>query len=117
MIGAIGHGVGHINDIDDSSAFHRAAALIVDLLLCNGFVFTERKGMILREVGACDGGGLGDDLGVQALELARMMLNGARMGGNLGGVLLVLRDTQFERVSFANAIGVSGHGSGACVHG
>jgi hypothetical protein len=57
-IGAIGHGVGHINDVDDSSAFHRRAALIVDLLRCNGLVFVESKGVMLGEVDACDGGGL-----------------------------------------------------------
>ncbi len=70
-ISAIGHGVGHIDDIDDSSAFHRAAALIVGLLRRNGFVLVESKGVMIGEVGACDGSGLGVDLGVQALELAR----------------------------------------------
>ncbi len=69
-MGAISHGVGHIDDIDDSSAFHRAAALIVHLLRSNGFVFVESKGVMVGEVGACqcDGGGLGVDLGVQVLE-------------------------------------------------
>ncbi len=42
------------------------------------------KGMMIGEVGACDGGGLCVDLGVQALELARMTLEGARVGCNLG---------------------------------
>jgi hypothetical protein len=36
----MGHGVGHFGDVDDSSAFHRAAAaLMVNLLYLNGFVF------------------------------------------------------------------------------
>ncbi len=71
-----------VNDINNSSAFHRAAALIVNLLRCNGFIFTEPKGMMLSEVGACNGSGLCVDLGVQALELARMTLKRARVGGN-----------------------------------
>ncbi len=49
---------------------------------------------MICEVSACDGGSLGVDLGVQAQELARVTLNGARVGGNLGSVL-VLHDTQF----------------------
>jgi hypothetical protein len=64
-------------------------------------------GMILGEVGACNGGRLGVDLGVQALELARMTHKSACVGGNLSGVL-VLHDMQLERVSFSNASGVSG---------
>ncbi len=54
-----------------------------------GFVLTEPKGMILREVSACDGGGLSVDLGVQALDLAHMTLKCTRVGGNLGGVLVL----------------------------
>ncbi len=49
---AIGHGVGHIDDVDDSSAFHRAATLIVGLLRRNGFVLVESKGVMVGEVGA-----------------------------------------------------------------
>ncbi len=70
---------------------------------------------MVGEVGACNGGGLGVDLGVQALELALMTLKGARVGGNLGCVL-VLHDAQFERVSFTNASGVGGNGGSECVH-
>ncbi len=44
---------------------------------------------MVGEVGACDGDGLGVDLGVQALELARMTLKGARVGGDLGSVLVL----------------------------
>ncbi len=80
-IGAIGHSVGHFNDVNDSRAFHRgdrAAALIVGLLRSNGSVFVESKGVMVGEVSACDGGGLGVDLGVQALELARMTFKCAR---------------------------------------
>ncbi len=80
---AIGHGVSHIDDIDDSSAFDRAAALIVGLLRCNRFILVESKVVMVGEVGARDGGGLGVDLGVQALELACMTLEGAR-GRRLG---------------------------------
>ncbi len=58
-LGAIGHGAGHFDDVDDSSAFHRRVALIVELLRRNGFVFVESKGVMVGEVGACDGGGLG----------------------------------------------------------
>ncbi len=59
----IGNGVGRFDDVDDSSAFNRTAALIVGLLRCNGFVFIEPKGVMIGEVGACDGDGLGVDLG------------------------------------------------------
>ncbi len=47
---------------------------------------------MVSEVGACDGGGLGIDLGVQALELARMTFKCARVGGYPGSVL-VLHDS------------------------
>jgi hypothetical protein len=57
---------------------------------------------MLGEVGTCDGGGLGVDLGqtwragpLQALELARVTLNGARVGGDLGSAL-VLYDAQLS---------------------
>ncbi len=43
---------------------------------------------MVGEVGACDDGGLGVDLGVHALKLARVTLNGARVGGDLGRVLV-----------------------------
>ncbi len=98
-IGVIGHGVGHFDDVNNYSTFHRTAAVIVGLLRCNGFVFIEPKGMIMGGVGACYGDGLGVDLGVQALELACVTLNDARVGGDLGSVL-VLYDAQFERVKF-----------------
>jgi hypothetical protein len=52
---------------------------------------------------------------VQALDLARMVFKCARVGGDLGSVL-VLHDMQFERVSFADASGVSGNGCSACLH-
>ncbi len=70
---------------------------------------------MLGEVSACDGGRLGVDLGVQEQEIARSTLNGARVGGNLGSVL-VLHDTQFERVFLVDTSGVSGNGSGVCLH-
>jgi hypothetical protein len=66
-------------------------------------------------VGAGDGGGLGVDLGVQALELARMTLKGARVDGDLGSVL-VLHDVQFERVLLAHVSPGNGHVIKACVH-
>jgi hypothetical protein len=69
---------------------------------------------MVGEVGACDGGGLGVDLGVQALELALMTLEGARMGSNLGCVL-VLHDAQFERVLLAHDSAGGGHVIKACV--
>ncbi len=56
-----------------------ATSYIVGLRRHNGFVLIESKGVMVGEVGACDGGGLGVDLGVQALELARMTLEGARV--------------------------------------
>ncbi len=93
---------GHIDDIDDSSAFHRAAALMVNLLLSNGFVFVESKGVMVGEVGACDGCGLGVDLCVQALELARMTLKCVIVGGDRGSVL-VLHNAKFERMLLAHA--------------
>jgi hypothetical protein len=112
---AIGHGVGHVDDVDDSSAFHRAADLIVGLLRSHGFVLVESKGVMVGEVSACDGGGLGIDLGVQALELARMTPEGASVGSNLGSVL-VLHDAQFERVLLAHVGAGGGHVIKACVH-
>ncbi len=88
-ISAIGHGVGHIDDIDDSSAFDGAAALIVHLLRRDRLILVESKGVMVGEVGAGGGDGLGFDLGVQLLELARMTLKGARVDGDLGGVLVL----------------------------
>ncbi len=82
-------GVSHIDGVDDSSAFHRAVAPIVGLLRRNGFTFVESKGVMVGEVGACDGDGLGVDLGVQAWELARMTFKCARVGGDLGRVLVL----------------------------
>ncbi len=87
-ISTIGHGVDHIDDIDDSSAFDGAAALIVGLMRRDRFILVESKGVMVGEVGAGGGGGLSVDLGVQALELARMTLKGARVDGDLGSVLV-----------------------------
>jgi hypothetical protein len=70
---------------------------------------------MVGEVGARDGGGLGVDLGVQALELARMTLKGARVGDDLGSVL-VLHGAQFERVLLAHVGAGDGHVIKACVH-
>ncbi len=70
---------------------------------------------MVGEVGACDGGGLGVDLGVQALELAGMTLKNARVGSNLGSVL-VLHDAKFERVLLAHASAGGGHVIKECVH-
>jgi hypothetical protein len=112
---AIGHGVGHLDDIDDSSAFDGAAALIVGLLRRDRLILVESKGVMVGEVGAGDGGGPGVDLGVQALELALMTLKGARVGGDLGSVL-VLHDVQFERVLLAHVSAGDGHVIKACVH-
>jgi hypothetical protein len=67
------------------------------------------------EVGAGDGGDLGVDLGVQALELARMTLKGARLDDDLGSVL-VLHDAQFERVLLAHVSAGDSHVIKACVH-
>ena len=70
---------------------------------------------MVGEVGARDGGGLGVDLGVQALELVCMTLEGARVGGDLGSVL-VLHDAQFERVLLAHVSAGDGHVIKTCVH-
>jgi hypothetical protein len=113
-ISAIGHGVGHVNDIDDSSAFDGAAALIVHLLRRDRLIPVESKGVMVGEVGAGGGDGLGVDLVVQALELARMTLKGSRVDGDLGGVL-VLHDTQFERVLLAHVGAGNDHVIKACV--
>jgi hypothetical protein len=61
-------------------------------------------------------GRLGVDLAVPAQELARVTLNGARVGGDLGSAR-VPRGAQFERVPFADTSGETGDGGGACVHG
>ncbi len=76
-----------------SSAFDRAAALVVGLLRRDRLILVESKGVMVGEVGARDGGGLGVDLAVQALELACMTLEGARVGGDLGSVLVLHRRT------------------------
>jgi hypothetical protein len=39
----IGHGVGRFDDVDESSAFHRTAALTAGLLRGNGLVCIEPK--------------------------------------------------------------------------
>ena len=83
-------------------AFDRAAALIVGLLRSNRFILVESKGVMVSEVGAGDGGGLDVDLGVQALELARMAFNCTHMGGDLG-CILVVDHAQLERVSVVRA--------------
>jgi hypothetical protein len=72
---------------------------------------------MVGEVGARDGGGLGVDLGVQAwtVELACMTLEGARVGGDLGSVL-VLHDAHFERVLLAHVSAGDGHIVKTCVH-
>jgi hypothetical protein len=89
-------------------------ALIVGLLRSNRFILVESKGVMVGEVGARDGGGLGIDLGVQALEIACMTLEGARVGGDLGSVL-VLHDVQFERVLLVHVSAGDGHIVKACV--
>jgi hypothetical protein len=89
--------------------------MIVDLLRCNGFVFVESKGVMFGEVEACNGCRLGVDLGVQAPELARVTLNCARVGGDLGSEL-VLHDAQFERVLIAHASAVGCYVIEECVH-
>ncbi len=59
---------------------------------------------MVGEVGASDGNGLCIDLGVQVLERACMTLEGARVGGDLGSVLV-------PHVSAGD-----GHVIKACVH-
>jgi hypothetical protein len=85
------------------------------LSVCCAAILVESKGVMVGEVGARDGGGLCVDLGVQALELARMTLKGARVGGDLGSVL-VLHDAQFERVLLAHVGAGDGFVIKACVH-
>ncbi len=70
---------------------------------------------MLGEVGSYNGSGLCVDLGVRALELARVTLNSARVGGDLGSVL-VLHEAQFELVLLADASVVSCHVIEACIH-
>ena len=70
---------------------------------------------MVGEVGAGDGGGLLVDLGVKALELARMTLKGARVGDDLGSVL-VLHGAQFERVLLAHVGAGNEHVIKAGVH-
>ncbi len=70
---------------------------------------------MVGEVGACDGGGLGVDLGVQALELVRVTLECARVGSDLGSVV-VLHNAKFERVLLAHASAGGGHVIKACVN-
>ncbi len=70
---------------------------------------------MVGEVGAGDGCGLGVDLGVQGLELALMSFKCARVGGDLGSVL-VLHDVKFECVLFAHVSAGGGHVIKVCVH-
>ncbi len=82
----------------------------------DGGCHLEADKVVLVVVGASNCYILSLHLGVEPNELARVALNGARVGGgDLGGVLVV-DDAQFESVPCADASGVSGDGGGACVH-
>ena len=48
-INVCGHGVGHLDDIDDPSAFDGAAALSVGLLRSNRFILVESKGVMCQK--------------------------------------------------------------------
>ncbi len=65
------------------------------LLLGDGAVRVEADGVV---GGAGDRNGLGVDTGVEPDEHVRVVLHGARMGGDAGGVL-VAADAQPERVA------------------
>jgi hypothetical protein len=99
---AIGPTAGHINHILKASPKDLGAGISIAQLL----------GVVLVRVGASDRNGLSLNLGVEPSLLARVAFNGARMGGDLGGVLVV-DDAHFERIGVvrANAVGGSGLGS------
>ena len=67
-IGAIGDGVGHVDDIDDSSALDGAVAIAARLLHGDRLILIESKGEMVGEVAAGDGDGLGLDLGVEVCQ-------------------------------------------------
>jgi hypothetical protein len=72
----------------------------------------RRGGLCPPSRGASNHNGLSLNLGVETNELALVAFNGALMGSNLGGVLVV-DDAQLERVGLvlSNVIGCS-----VCVH-
>ncbi len=86
-------------------------------LLVEGGSLLEVDDVVLVLVRAGDSNGLSLDLGVEPNELARVAFNGARMGGDLGRVLVV-DDAQLERVSvvLANVVFVGSSSSSVRVH-
>ncbi len=58
-------------------------------LALHGAILVVADVVALLEVGACDGGGLALDLPLQLEELLGVQADDARVGGNLGGVLVV----------------------------
>ncbi len=95
------------DNVHKSGSVHRRAALVVGLLLSDGAVLLEANRVVLVVVGASDSNGL-------SLNLGRIAFNGARMGRDLAGVLVV-DDTQFEGMPCADESGVGGDGGSACV--
>ncbi len=69
-ISAIGHGVGHVDDIDESSAFDGAVAITARLLHRDRLILIESNGVMVGEVAAGDGDGLGLDLGPLNVDFA-----------------------------------------------
>ncbi len=70
------------DNVHKSCSVHRRAALVVCLLFCYGAVLLEANGVVLVVVGASDSNGL-------SLNLGSIAFNGARIGCNLAGVLVV----------------------------
>ncbi len=97
IAGAIGHSAGHINHIFKASSKDLTAGLSIAQLLVKGGSLLEADGLVLVVVGTSYRHGLSLDLGVEPNKLARVALNCARMGRDLGCVLVV-DDAQLERV-------------------
>ncbi len=86
--------IGHILE---ASAKDLAASLSIAQLLVNGCCLLEADSVVLVVVGTRDSDrdGLSLNPGVEQNELVRVAFNGARVGGDLSGVL-VMDDAQFE---------------------
>ncbi len=125
LASAIGRVIAHLKDIGKAGARDSAAGVSVLLLLCNGAVRVETDGVVILVVGAGSrygrqpsqplAQGVGVDPGVEPKELVRMALHGTRVGGDVGGVLVV-DDAQLGRVAGVDSCRVGGNRGGACVH-
>jgi hypothetical protein len=98
-----------MSSISSRPAPNLAACLSIAQLLVKGGSLLEADRVVLVIVGSSDSDGLCFNLGMEQNDLARVAFNGARMGRELG-CILVVDDVQFEGVPCADASGVGGDG-------